>query len=150
MSSSSCSTFDVALHFQTAPKLLYRFIPVYAEMLVEFDSWLCSAIQILIAFGQRHRLILYAAYCTAPAARHSTNPCDASSRALNVRRGNIYLLNPWINSINFVKLEWCTGPGGSLVNSGFPWGCPSSLGFTRLSVKKSLQISLTVSRVAIS
>jgi hypothetical protein len=36
------------------------------------------------------------------------------------------------------------------VHSGLPWGCASTLGFSGLSANQSLQISLTVSRVAIS
>ena len=119
-------------------------------MLIKLDAWLSSAVHIFAAFGQCDRLVLNASQCAAATTRHSTNPCYASSRALYVRRRNINLLNPRINCIDFVELEWCTGTGGSLVHSGLPWGCASTLGFSGLSANQSLQISLTVSRVAIS
>ena len=130
--------------------LLYWLIPINTEMLIEFNAWLSSTVHIFTSFGESNRLILNASQSAAGTPRHSTNPCHATPRCLYVGRSDINLLNPWVDCIDFVKFKGCASTRSCLVDSGFPWGCSAALGFSCLSGKMSLQISLTMSKVAIS
>ena len=105
-------------------------------MLIEFDTGFSSAIQVLVPLGQRDRLVLYATHRAFAVPRHSTNPCDASSRGLYIRGGDINLLDPWVHRINLVKLEWRTRPAPSLVDTGLTRGSSSALCFTGLPDNK--------------
>ena len=54
-------------------------------MLIEFDSGLRTAIQVLVPLSQRDRLVLYACHRAVASPRHSTNPSDAAPRGLYIR-----------------------------------------------------------------